>query len=365
MRRALLGSIPLLLAATTLAACSEPENRAAPGEVVAYDYRVDEDSKTSLNLPVGTIDILSTPVLDDLEDVDGIEEPVPAPPADGGFIGFDLYLRDATSILPKSRPTGDAQQATFTLVVGDARYPLESPYEVQDGSGKDATRVPASVLPSTGRSSFVAIDGDPEQVLLEAEYDGVAQSVDLLSGDRTPGGAAAMYDKPTVDGPVPQRPCGELEPEGALPRVQFSEATCRIASAALLPYTSELGWAPAGRRWAVVSVETRLLGPLRWSFAFPFTQDQRLTTYRRTTFSPDVTLDGQEPLDTARTDPTARAPDDTLQYQDRTYTWEVGADDPMELYVGDEFSSTSIRYGDPAAPERVSLAFDQTVTLRF
>lgn len=314
-------------------------------------------------MPAGRIDLTFTPLLESLDGAPGIPTSVPEAPEGGGYIGIERSmsrvgvgaLSNVAGIVEELEPT------TFALVADGRRYPVDAPAEVVRGTGSGDARDPDTLEDEGKRSVYVAIEGDPDDISLEVTYDDVTQSVDVLTGERAPGRAAGMYEASVLDAFVGQGECGTVEPSGPLPRVDFDEAYCQVLpGTVLVPYTSELGWAPEGRRWVVVNVLARFQRVLRWVVTSEnWYDDPQMTQYGTVDFADDVTLDGRGPVESI-------AEESSFENQHKnTYTFEVGTDDPLLLRVRHTYSSDRIRRGDVDGPSSVKVELDKTVDLEF
>lgn len=215
--------------------------RADAGTVIPAAGDVDGRTVT-VQVPVGAIELT-------------VGDPVESVSADASSDGEDHAAPRSGGLVPvrisfdaRSAPAGllgvlggTPLPTSLTLVAGDERHELPAPYAV---SGPGTTS-------GTARSYYVAVD-DADGTRLEVTYDGVAQSVDVDSGELDPGRAAALYDVPDQ---VPSADCPATgwEPAGTQLRL-----TCSTAGPQLTAYDPELGWAEDGRAWLVAGLDLSL-----------------------------------------------------------------------------------------------------------
>ncbi|MBB2894524.1 hypothetical protein [Flexivirga oryzae] len=139
---------------------------------------------------------------------------------------------------------GGNHPVTLTLVAGGHRYRL------------DTFRTDALV----DGSAVIAVDGDGDDLRIEATYAGVTQSVDPTTGTRRAGRADLLYNSggwsPVVGDGAPS----------AKPRAKLQWQTSDNGGSAIrLAYVDGLGWAPKGSDWVVVdSGYIRLSNDVRW-----------------------------------------------------------------------------------------------------
>ena len=167
----------------------------------------------------------------------------------------------------------EPQEAQVTLVAGETRADLGSPYRVVGETGTADTGV---------STMYVAVDQAPDDVgdvSFEVTYDGLTQTVSPATGDRDAGVAAPLYDEPTIG---VEAPCTS---EGfATPQVQ-PDVSCVVNAPQRTPYLPGHGWAEEGRTFVLVT-------------AF-FTVDSvevRGTSSDVGEITPRLTLDGADPL---------------------------------------------------------------------
>ena len=164
------------------------------------------------------------------------------------------------------------QEAQVTLVAGETRADLGSPYRVAGETGTADTGV---------STMYVAVDQASDEVgdvSFEVTYDGLTQTVSPATGDRDAGAAAPLYEEPTIG---IEAPCTS---EGfATPRC--SPTSCVVNAPQRTPYLPGQGWAEEGRTFVLVT-------------AF-FTVDSvevHGTSHDVDQVTPRLTLDGADPL---------------------------------------------------------------------
>lgn len=153
-----------------------------------------------------------------------------------------LYRYDPTVPLDQAAVLGDVP----SLEIG-----LRSDGEDVDLAGTGDTSVPGIVTglaEPTGGGVVVAVAEDADDLALDVTFDGVAQTVDLLSGELDAGRAAGLYDTSRT-GFVPER-CTLL---AAAPEGLDLDAWCAVDAIALTAWTAGTGWVEdADDRWALV-----------------------------------------------------------------------------------------------------------------
>jgi hypothetical protein len=109
--------------------------------------------------------------------------------------------------------------------------------------------------PANGNAWVPVDDGEAQ---LEVDYDGLTQTFDLDTGERSPGPADPFYDLATTPADCP--PSG---PGRDVRGMQYS-ITCQMSPITSVPYVADLGWAQEGRTWLVFDL-TLTPSPFRWS----------------------------------------------------------------------------------------------------
>jgi hypothetical protein len=133
----------------------------------------------------------------------------------------------------------------WTVTVGSQQRPVEV-LPAADGS---ATTVQRTIVASVPK--------DTSEVLLTATNGPVVQSLSLISGKRTTDTAAAYYRTGT-QAQLNKALAATSVTHGRDFRSTFSLS---LGQAVLTPWDSERGWAPAGKAWVRVEVESQLEYP--------------------------------------------------------------------------------------------------------
>jgi hypothetical protein len=256
-----------------LTACGDQGSATSAGEVVVghASDAVTGDS-TFVLLPTGRIDLTVGDPTEKLteEQVGDVRRA----PDGGGFLPVS-WAHDpfGESGVPIGVIGAEPQEAQVTLVAGQTRADLGSPYRVVGDTGTADTGV---------STMYVAVDQGPDEVgdvSFEVTYDGLTQTVSPSTGTRDAGVAAPLYDEPTIG---VEAPCTS---EGfATPQVQ-PDISCVVNAPQRTPYLPGHGWAEEGRTFVLVS-------------AF-FTVDSvvvRGTSSDVGEITPRLTLDGADPL---------------------------------------------------------------------
>lgn len=262
-----------LLLGAGLTACGDQGSATSAGEVVVGHSSDDVTGDSSfVLLPTGRIDLtVGDPTEELTEEQVGDARRAP----DGGSFLPVSWAHDpfGESGVPIGVIGAEPQEAQVTLVVGETRADLGSPYRVVGDTGTADTGV---------STMYVAVDQAPDDVgdvSFEVTYDGLTQTVSPSTGDRDAGAAAPLYDEPTIG---VEAPCTS---EGfATPRVQ-PDMSCVVNAPQRTPYLPGHGWAEEGRTFVLVS-------------AF-FTVDSVEvggTSSDVGEVTPRLTLDGAEPL---------------------------------------------------------------------
>jgi hypothetical protein len=262
-----------LLLGAGLTACGDQGSTTSAGEVVVGhpSDEVTGDSSFVL-LPTGRVDLtVGEPTEKLTEEQVGDVRRAP----DGGSFLPVSWTHDpfGESGVPIGVVGAEPQDAQVTLVAGETRADLGSPYRVVGDTGTADTGV---------STMYVAVDrapGDAGDVSFEVTYDGLTQTVSPATGERDAGVAAPLYDEPTIG---VEAPCTS---EGfATPQVR-PDVSCVVNAPQRTPYLPGHGWVEEGRTFVLVS-------------AF-FTVDSvevRGTSSDVGEITPRLTLDGADPL---------------------------------------------------------------------
>ena len=239
LRRTAAACLLLSLAPVLLAACGEETNDVDPGEAIParYEDQFEDGKKASVRLPLGNLLIRVGEPVTSVSREETRELRALDAPEGGSFVPitwqydswsagrFDPYV--ATDEVPE-----------VDLVSHGQEYRLPSPDREQ----------------RHGESFYAVVEGDASDLSMQVTFDGVTQSVDLRSGDRDAGQAAALYE--VDDSELEQIPC-DAEPWFDDQPDVTAQVACTVIGPAVLPYAGG-EWAEPGREWVAVTVETHL-----------------------------------------------------------------------------------------------------------
>jgi hypothetical protein len=221
----------LLLAPFLLAGCGGESDWSA---VLGREFSLTGRTATVL-VPAGALEVtVGEPVSGDLDeertnDLEGHRPP------DGATYLPVLVEHDPIADLPVTvlgqplRPTRLVVRSGGHAVELPAAYRLVGPGTVSGGF----------------LESYVPVE-DPDDVTLEATYDGLTQVLDVATGEVEAGAAEPLYDGP--GGPTPLE-CGPVP----------AWLECEL-SVERVPYLPGTGWASAGRAFAVLAYEVHADG---------------------------------------------------------------------------------------------------------
>lgn len=266
----------LLAALLPLTACGSDDDSGAArfGEVVPARAGVDTEGspKGFLLVPSGRLDIRAGHPVERLDEDATTQREVRTAPDGGVFLGItwtfgpgDMHAFD--------KVFGQPLPLTMTLTSGGKEYPLAPPRMALTGAESDAY--------------YVALEGDGEDAVIEVEYAGVSQTLDLYSGKREPGDAKALYQldasKYSAE-PVPCPTDGWID-EGPNVRSTFS---CTRYGAIVVPFVDG-EWAPKGSSFVVIGLTSSLT-----SF-FEFNDNGGAARYTVASSKEKSRLDGEPP----------------------------------------------------------------------
>jgi hypothetical protein len=199
------------------------------------------------------VDAGSVEVVDELPDDVDLDEP-----DDGRLVTPSRNLR-LTGIARVDKVGSGAD----ALVAGTGSELVVAAFEVArvEGASYDAgtaqmvvdgDRTPFAGWPTIdGSGAIVAsVPDDAGQVTLEVLFDGVAQQLSLLTGERVGAFPAALYREDATVGLGRQ-----LDATAALPAGEPVTAGGVVSEAALAAWTEEQGWAPEGRAFLALTVD--------------------------------------------------------------------------------------------------------------
>lgn len=236
-RRTAAAALGWLILLPALAACGEDASGVDLGDVVVAreDSQFSDGTPSSLVLPIGRLEIFLGEPTARLDGRDTRQlEPATAPPG-STFVPI-TWQYDAGTFGDYAAYLGDDEIPEVELVADRAEYRLPAP----DAAGKG------------GESFYVLVSGPGKDLQLSISYDGVEQSVDLLTGERQVSSEAErLYDLPPAG--TKTRACES--------RADFNGTTgypdyrCRYTRPARLPYAHGT-WAKPGRTFLAFTVTT-------------------------------------------------------------------------------------------------------------
>ncbi|QYJ02845.1 hypothetical protein KUV85_10915 [Nocardioides panacisoli] len=235
-RRAPFATCLALVVALGVAGCGE-EEAAPPGQVIAAqgDEQLTDGTRATLLVPTGILQVFTGDAVDTLAPDETRERREYDAPAGTAYVPIAWRLRAGRFGKVADYVDTEAVPVVDLLV------------------GEDSYRLPPPNRNGEFRSFYVLADEAPD-ARLRVTFDGVAQSLDLRTGDREPGEARALYRLPKKLAPDTSR-CSDAA-EFDLPR-GVAEYDCRLTGPLLLPYAAG-AWAPAGSQWLVVDLRTTL-----------------------------------------------------------------------------------------------------------
>lgn len=259
--------------AALLAACGEESAQVARGDVVPAraDDQFDFGESSTLLVPTGGLEVR-------------LGEPTTAV-AEGDTRQLEaLRAPEGEVFVPLTWHYDDDRFAAYR-----AAFAVDGEHVVElqvDGAGY---RLPTPSAQGEGAESFyVLVEGSVDDVTddlrLSLTFDGVEQTVDLVSGKRDAGAAAALYDLPKRR-PAARR-CGQ---DWFDPADGTADFECTYSGPLELPYAAG-AWTEEGRRVLGVSLRTSFA---RYDVLDPATASAAV--YAVTRVRNDVRLDGSEP----------------------------------------------------------------------
>ncbi|WP_408898003.1 hypothetical protein ACJ5H2_02590 [Nocardioides sp. R1-1] len=230
----------LLLLAPALVSCGGGGGGVEVGDVVPAREDAqfaDQGVESTVALPIGRLEVTTGAAVREISASDTRQlERLEAP--DGSVFVPMTWQYDAATFGELSAYLDTDASPVIDLVADGASYRLPAP----EASGEGA------------ESFYVLVSGKGDDPQLKVDFDGVAQQVDLSSGEVEPGRAADLYD---LAKPKAKRfPC---EPDVAYGRTTLRppEFTCGVTRPVRLPYAGD-AWAEDGHSWLVVTVRTTL-----------------------------------------------------------------------------------------------------------
>lgn len=229
-----------LLLASGLAACGG-EDSVKPGDTVpARDTsQFDDGTQSTLTLPIGRLEVYLGKPVESLPSKDTLEPGTLRAGSEEIFVPITWQYDTTTTSRFTDYLGDDPATPRVDLVADGASYRLSPPDTRADGV----------------ESFYLLVSGKAEELSLKVDYDGVAQTVDLRSGERDTGAAQPLYDlKPARRA---TRSCAadtSFKPAGA---GKVPTYDCTVSSPVRLPYAAG-EWAPAGTTFVGVTVTTTL-----------------------------------------------------------------------------------------------------------
>lgn len=238
LRRPAAAVLGLLALLPTLAACGDGST-VEVGDIVdarADDQFVGGGQASSITLPIGRLEISAGKPTTSLSADDTAQlEPVEAP--EGSAFVPITWQYDAGTFGDYAEYMQTDGTPVIDLVADRASYRIPSP----ETSGEGA------------ESFYVLVSGSGEDASLAVEYDGVSQSVDLATGERDEGDAAALYDLKRTK--VRTRSCTNRGEFALTSLERMRDFSCSVTTPIRLPYAGG-EWAAPGQSWTAVTVST-------------------------------------------------------------------------------------------------------------
>lgn len=237
-RRIAAAALGWLFLLPVFAACGEDTSSVDVGDLVAAreDSQFSDGAPSSLVLPIGRLEVfLGEPTARlDARHTRQLE-PATAPPG-STFVPI-TWQYDAGTFGDHAAYLGEAPTPKVELRADRAGYRLPAP----DSTGQG------------GESFYVLVSGSGRDLDLAVTYDGVEQSVDLLTGERDPGDAAGLYD--LTPATTKTRACEKGADFNGT--AGYPDYRCRYSRPVRLPY-ADGAWAEPGRTFLALTVTTSI-----------------------------------------------------------------------------------------------------------
>lgn len=237
LRRVAAAAVGLLVVAPVLVACGDTTDLEIGDRVAAQEDAafVTDGQQWSLTLPVGRLLVtLGEPTTslaaEDTRELEAVEAPE-------GSVFLPISWRLGTGAVSDYVETDDLP--VVDVVSDGANYRVRAPLDASDGV----------------EAFYLLVAGTGEEPRLEVEFDGVTQTLDLLTGERDPGAAEQLYGLRN-DKKKP-RSC-TADAAFGLPVVRPTEFSCTITRARRVPYAGD-AWAAPGHDWLVLTVVTSMV----------------------------------------------------------------------------------------------------------
>lgn len=340
--RAVTGSILLLLCAL-LVACGEEKDTTKTGDIIKarLDDQFKDGEEATVTIPTGRLLIHAAEPVDRASTEETRTRQAVAAPAGAVLVPISWQYDP----WDKRRLDGIIDSAStpiVALVIDSRSYRLPPPQVDDEG----------------GESFYVVVDGDAEDRSLEIDFDGVTQSVDLVTGRVDKGDAAALYD--IEAGALKKESCDD-EPWFNSPIV-VAEFTCDLSGPVLTPYAAG-AWAPEGSLWLALAVRT---GMRVYGETNGFGGGAR---YGATRVKVTPEIDGVAPAFEMTTDDVADAcpaPVTRVCGWSKYLVFEVPADDPEQGPLDLEVSyrmRLAVAWGGLDAPKRIQVKASEALKL--
>ncbi len=332
--RSVIGSTLLVLCAL-LAACGEEQDGTKAGDIIKarLDDQFKEGEEATVTIPTGRLLIHA-------------DDPVDSASGDETRTRETVNAPAGAVLVPISWQYDPWDKRRLDGIVDSADTPI-----VALVSDTEHYRLPPPQLDDKGGESFyVVVGGDAEDRTLEIEFDGVTQSVDLVSGNVDKGDAAALYD---IEVEALKKESCDEEPWFDGPTT-IAEFRCDLSGPVLTPYAAG-EWAPNGSLWLALTVRT---GIRAYGETNGFGGGAR---YAATKVAVKPEIDGVAPAFTLTTDDVADAcpaPVTGVCGWSKYLIFEVPADDgeqgPLDLEVSYRMR-LAVAWGGLEAPRRIQV----------
>ncbi|MFW6774111.1 hypothetical protein ACOACO_07495 [Nocardioides sp. CPCC 205120] len=320
-----------------------------------------------LRLPGGEAVLRVGRTVERLPDATGTDQPGVPAPEDGAWLPVSWqwtawtqrHALGAYSGVPPAVTPAAAPVPTLTLLVDGERHPLVVPAPAGPTTEPDGTwfhvAVPAGDDADAGLALAVGFDGEEQVVTVDggrletgergrfAAYDDYDQALDQEDPVAVlPGDTGTDFDFPFAGTPA-----------------QPLDGDLVVAAATREPYVTGLGWAPAGRTWAVLPLQLYVAGELEDGERSVTIGDRSWSLYDA---RPDirVAVAGEEPAA-----PVAHVPPADDLRAAGTVVASVPADaTTLRLEVAARSALREVREGDPAGvPDAFTLTWAGDVPL--
>lgn len=329
MTRSLLTAL-VLIAAAALAGCTDALGGGRAPQGAVLETFVDEPgSHTYVVTPEGRLDVTVSRPLDKLPQS---ATEYDRPPEGDSFVGLSWSWESQHDVRVWEGDGSEVEHAV-ALVADGKEYSLDEVIFNSDEETEGARR-----FDYTG-SAYVAVDGEPDELAIQVEYDGLIQTApaDGWHVSDSHGAAAALYDIP--EGPSRHRlDCGEPTVPARSQLSVDDTANCTV-QVSRMPYHQAVGWAGEGRTWLALEIRPYPGASASWRER---TDDWELYGFEgRGTMQYDFA--GTKPVEVA---PLSDDPDE----RGDLVIFKADDLDDGELTIRGTFPTESISPADPSAP---------------